>query len=80
MNWYGNVAPREWDPAVTESLTAAYTDALARANAAGLKVAADGVPIAEAVARFIIGQAKRGIYDVRVLADGAMDYVQRRAD
>jgi hypothetical protein len=77
MNWYANYLPREWGPTLTKALTAAYDDALHRAVVLGIEQDTKGLPIAQAIAHRIISRANRGIYDPRVLADDAIEFVRR---
>jgi hypothetical protein len=77
MNWYGNEATNTWDPHITKALTSAYDDALARAEQLGIHGDKNGLAAADAIARHIIEGAKRGKYDPRILADGALEYLRR---
>jgi hypothetical protein len=77
MNWYGNEPSNAWDSHITKALTSAYDDALARAEELGLLGERDGLAATEVIARHIIEGAKRGKYDARILAEGALEYLRR---
>ena len=77
MSWYGNTPTNEWAPKITSALTAAYADALQRAHDLGIERDKRGTPSADAIAQSIIAGAKRGIYDPKTLAIGALEYLQR---
>jgi hypothetical protein len=73
MNWYGNEVTPTWGPKITKAMTIAYEDALARAQELGLK---DRDEASNIIARYIVQGAKRGKYDPKVLADGAVRYLR----
>jgi hypothetical protein len=73
MNWYGNEVTPTWGPKITKAMTMAYEEALARAQELGLKKPDEASDI---IARYIVQGAKRGKYDPKVLADGAIRYLQ----
>ncbi len=74
MNWYGNEVTPTWGPKITRAMTMAYEDALTRAHELGLTNDHDA---SNTIARYIVQGAKRGKYDPKVLADGAIRYLQR---
>ena len=73
MNWYGNEVTPTWGPKITKAMTMAYEDALARARELGLK----DYEASDIIARYIVQGAKRGKYNSKVLADGAIKYLRR---
>jgi hypothetical protein len=77
MNWYGNTQTHEWGPTITSALSAAYSEALLRAHDLGLEKDKSGRPASDTIAQYIVAGAKRGVYDSKVLADGALRYLQR---
>jgi hypothetical protein len=74
MNWYGNEVTPSWGPKITKAMTMAYEDALARAQELGLK---NRYETSDIIARYIVQGAKRGKYDPKVLADGAVRFLRR---
>jgi hypothetical protein len=78
MNWYGNSPKKEWGPEITASLTTAFEDALQRARDLGIEHGRENTPAAEAIALYIINRAVNGIYDPKLLADGALRYLRRK--
>jgi hypothetical protein len=73
MSWYRNETLTAWDPEITKAMTTAYDDALARAEELGL---AHDPNLSDTIARYIVKGAERGKYDPKVLADGAIRYLQ----
>jgi hypothetical protein len=78
MNWYGNSPKKEWGPEITASLTTAFEDALQRARDLGIEHGRENTPVGEAIALYIINRAINGIYDPKLLADGALRYLRRK--
>jgi hypothetical protein len=76
MNWYGNSLEKEWGPEITRSLTIAFEDALQRAKDLGIERGRENKPAGEAIALYIINRAINGIYDPKILADGALRYLR----
>lgn len=74
MNWYGNEVTPTWGPKITKAMTMAYEDALARAQELGLM---NDHNASDIIARYIVQGAKHGKYDSKILADGAIRYLQR---
>lgn len=77
MNWYGNTQTHEWGPTITSALSAAYSDALLRAHDLGLETDKSGRSASDTIAQYIVAGARRGQYDPKVLADGALRRLQR---
>jgi hypothetical protein len=73
MSWYRNETLTAWDPEITKAMTIAYEDAVARAQELGF---ANDDNALETIARYIVKGAERGKYDPKVLADGAIRYLQ----
>jgi hypothetical protein len=48
---------------------------LKRARDLGIENGKDGVPLSDAIADYIVEEAKRGIFDPKALAEGALQYL-----
>lgn len=76
--WYRNPTSDEWGPELTKALTEAYEEAHRRARTLGITSGRNGEPVSETIAQYIIARAKRGEYEPKALADGAVAYLQQR--
>jgi hypothetical protein len=66
-----------WNPRTASTLSVAYNEALKRARDLGIENGKGGVPLSDAIADYIVERAKRGIFDPKTLAEGALQYLQR---
>ncbi len=77
MGWYGNIPSIQLSPQKTAAMSAAYDDALQRALSLGFEKDKTGAPVQNAIAGYIIAGARRGMYDPKILAEGAIRYLRR---
>jgi hypothetical protein len=66
-----------WNPRTASTLSIAYNEALKRARDLGIEYGKGGVPLSDAIVDYIMENAKRGIFDPKTLAEGALLYLQR---
>jgi hypothetical protein len=66
-----------WNPRTASTLSIAYNEALKRARDLGIEYGKGGVPLSDAIVDHIMENAKRGIFDPKTLAEGALLYLQR---
>jgi hypothetical protein len=66
-----------WNPRTASALSVAYNEALQRARDLGFENDRGGVPLSDAIADYIVECAKRGIFDPKALAEGAIKHLQR---
>ncbi len=66
-----------WNPRTASTLSVAYNEVLQRARDLGIESTRSGAPISDAIADYIVASAKRGIFDPKALADGALEHLQR---
>jgi hypothetical protein len=57
-------------------MTAAYADALTRAQELGILKNKSGIEASDVLARYIVQGARRGKYNPKILAEGAIKYLQ----
>jgi hypothetical protein len=77
MNWYGNSLSKVWGPSVTKMLTNAYEDSLEGASRLGFDQGAPDGWLPQLIAHYVINRANNGIYDPKIISEGALDYLQQ---
>ncbi len=76
MNWYGNeLQTTVLDSEITKAMTDADADALTRAQELGILKDKSGTAASDILARYIVQGARRGKYNPKILAEGAIKYL-----
>jgi hypothetical protein len=65
-----------WNPRTESALSVAYNEALQRARDLGIEANKQGKSTSDAIADYIVENAKRGIFDPKTLVDGAIKHLQ----
>ncbi len=65
-----------WNPRTASTLSVAYNEALHRARSLGIETDRQGMPLPDAITDYIVASAKRGVFDPKALADGAIEFLQ----
>ncbi len=67
-----------WNPRTASTLSVAFNEALRRARDLGLEMDERGTPISDAIVDYIVARAKEGVFNPKVLVDGAMKHLLRK--